>query len=691
MPDFLLEIGVEELPSSFVRSGLRSMEAAARRLLTQHRLEAEVGVAGTARRLALQLRGLPKAQPPREETLQGPPWAAAFKDDEPTRAALGFAKKHGVSVGALERVTTPKGDYVSVHIREEGRPTGAVLGELLAELCGRITFPKTMRWGEGEFAFGRPVHWIVALLDDAVVPFEFAGVASDRQTRGHRFLAPESFPLADAGDYASALASAHVVVATDARRARMLELLTRAAEELGGVLAEDPFLVEECVSLVEEPFVVPGSFEPGFLELPDEVVVSVMRDHQRYFAVRSSDGALLPRYLNVVNTAADPERIAKGNDRVLRARLKDAQFFVAEDLKVVEASGFAPWRGKLDSVVFQRKLGTVGAKVQRIQSLAREFAPQVGVDPADAEKAADLCKADLESLIVFEFPELQGTMGRFYAERVGVEAPVAAAIEEHYQPAGAQDEVPPSALGALLGVADRVDTLVGCFLIGQQPKGNADPFGLRRAALGIVRIAFEGAIDVDLEGWVRASAKQYGALAEGKEEALTALREFFDARLRVWLKDRYPRDLVDACISAWRTEAGGRSLRDLRDRIVALERLRDTAHYGPLAVAFKRAHNITKEVQGGPVDPALLLEPAERELARVFAEVQPKVDERTEAGDYAGALQLVAERLRDPIDTFFEGVFVMVDDARLRDNRLSLLKGIADCVNRIVHFHLLQA
>lgn len=690
MPDFLLEIGVEELPSSFVRAGLRSLEAAAGQLLAQHRLEAEVAVLGTARRLALQLRGLPAAQPAREETVQGPPWAAAFKDGQPTRAALGFAQKYGVEVEALTKVETPKGDYVSVHVREEGRPTAEVLAAILGDLCARITFPKSMRWGAGEFSFGRPIHWIVALLDDAVVPFRFADVAAGRLTRGHRFLAPESFPLPHANAYVDALDKAHVLVVTDQRRARMLQLLEEAASDLGGVLPPDDFLVDECVSLVEEPFVVPGSFEPEFLELPDEVVVSVMRDHQRYFAVRSAQGALLPRYLNVVNTAVDPETIAKGNDRVLRARLKDAQFFVAEDTKVIEASGFRVWRAKLDSVVFQRKLGTVGAKVERIRALAREFAPFVGVDPSAAAEAADLCKVDLESLIVFEFPELQGKMGRFYAERAGVAPEIAAAIEEHYQPAGAQDEVAPSALGALVGVADRIDTLVGCFLIGQQPKGNADPFGLRRAALGVVRTAFEGAIDVDLEGWIEVAARTYGPLAEGKDDALADLREFFDARLRVWLKDRYPRDLVDACISAWRTEAGGHSLRDLRDRIEALERLRDTEHYAPLAVAFKRAHNITKDVAARTVDPSLLTEPAEQELGRIFAEVRPLVDARTEAGDYAGALQLVAERLKGPIDTFFDQVFVMVDDPAVRDNRLALLKGIADCVSRIVHFHRLQ-
>ncbi len=678
-----MEIGVEELPSSFVRHALESIETQVGKLLTHHRLEAEVKTMGTARRLTLRLDNLPDAQPDRSETIQGPLWSVAFKDGEPTKAALGFARKNKVEVDALQKVPGEKGDYAAVAVEEAGKPTVEVLTALAPELCQRISFPKSMRWGEGDFAFGRPIHWILALLDDAVVPFEFAQLTAGRLTRGHRFLAPKEFEVAHVDAYESSLAQAKVVVDLDARRELMHEALHAAAKELGGELVPDDFLVHECATLVEQPAIVPGTFDEAFLELPDAVVISVMRDHQRYFAVRNNNG-LLPRYLNVVNTAEDPARIAEGNDRVLRARLKDAEFFVREDRKVIEGEGFAAWRTKLDSVVFQRKLGTLGDKVRRIQDLAKQHAAAFGVDADKAARAADLCKADLESLIVFEFPELQGAMGAFYARHAKEDAEVIAAIEEHYQPAGAKDDVAGSALGALIAVADRMDTLVGCFGIGQKPKGNADPFGLRRAALGVLRTAFEGAQDVQLETWIQSSA----ALHKGDSAKLGALRDFFDTRLRVWLADRYPRDMVEACIGAWR-DAGGESLHDLRKRIEAVEAFRQTEAYEPLAVAFKRAFNITRDVQTRDVDPALLEKGFEADLAEKFGQLRPGIESATESGDYGAALKSVAD-LREAIDTYFDNVFVMVEDETLRNNRLALLGQIADCVSRIVHFHLLQ-
>lgn len=678
-----MEIGVEELPSSFVRHALESIETQVGKLLAQHRLSGSVETMGTARRLTLRLDDLPAAQPDRSETRQGPLWSVAFKDGAPTKAAIGFAKKNGVEPAALQKIAGEKGDYAAVQIEEAGKPTAEVLLELAPELCQRISFPKSMRWGEGDFSFGRPIHWILALLDDDVVPFEFASLKAGRKTRGHRFLAPAEFEVGGVDEYVERLADAKVIVDLDQRREQMHQALRDAAKKLGGELVEDDFLVHECATLVERPAIVPGSFDEAFLELPEAVVISVMRDHQRYFAVRGPEG-LLPRYLNVVNTAEDPDRIAEGNDRVLRARLKDAEFFVREDRKVIESDGFAPWRKKLDSVVFQRKLGTIGDKVERIAALARERAEAFGVDAAKAARAAELCKADLESLIVFEFPELQGAMGAFYAEHAGEDADVIAAIEQHYQPAGAADEVAGSPLGALIAVADRMDTLVGCFGIGQKPKGNADPFGLRRAALGVLRTAFEGVQDIHLETWIQAAAK----LHEVDPAGLDSLREFFDTRLRVWLADRNPRDMVEACIAAWR-EAGGESLHDLRKRIEAVEAFRHTDAYEPLAVAFKRAFNITRDVQTRDVDAKLLEKGWEADLAEKFGQLRPGIESATERADYAAALTAVAE-LRDSIDAYFDNVFVMVEDETLRNNRLALLGQIADCVSRIVHFHLLQ-
>ncbi len=686
--EFLLEIGTEELPASFVRHALRSMKTSAAELVSQARLgtdSLQMDTLGTPRRLALRLRGLAERQPDRDETIMGPPWSAAFEaDGSAKKAATGFAKKHGVGVEDLRRQTTDKGEYVSVRVHETGQATREVLAEMLPRLCQRISFPKSMRWGPGEIAFGRPIHWIVSLLGNEVVDFEFAGIRAGRKTRGHRFLAPDSFDLDQAGSYESALERAHVIADIQVRKDRMVEGLLASAKSLGGVLEPDAFLADECVSLVEEPFTVPGQFDESFLELPDAVVISVMRDHQRYFAVRASEGgALLPSYLNVVNTAEDPETIAKGNDRVLRARLADGRFFVEEDRKAPLADRLS----KLESVVFQSKLGTMGAKVRRLQANARALATRSGANADACDEAARLCKADLETLIVYEFPELQGEMGRWYALREGIDPAVADAIRDHYRPQGADDQVPDQVIGAIVAVADRIDTLVGCFGIGLVPSGSADPFALRRAALGIIRIAFEGPIDVDLQALIAQGYEAYRGDAKlgAAEEVRASLDDFFRGRIRGMLKDSAGGDVVDACLGAW----DGTSLRDLRSRIEAVAELGAAPEFESLAVAFKRAFNITKESARGPIDSSLLEAGAETTLAERFDTVRDQIREATDERRYADAMKLVATELGAPIDRFFEEVFVMVDDASVRDNRLRLLGEIADTVNGIAHFHQL--
>jgi glycyl-tRNA synthetase beta chain len=686
--EFLLEIGTEELPSSFVTHALQSMREATVDLVSQARLGAnatEVHTMGTPRRLALRIRGLAPSQPDRSETILGPPWSAAFEaDGSPKKAASAFATKHGVVLQSLRKQPTEKGDYVSVEVQEPGRASREVLAEILPQLCQRITFPKSMRWGSGDIAFGRPIHWIVSLLGSDIVQFEFAGVRAGRTTRGHRFLAPETFDLQDASHYAARLEEAHVIVDVKRRKERMMEKLVAAARSLGGVLQLDAFLADECVSLVEEPFVVPGRFETAFLELPDQVVISVMRNHQRYFAVREAPGgALRPWYLNVVNTAQNPEAIARGNDRVLRARLADARFFVEEDCK----SRLADRLKKLESVVFQSKLGTMGAKVRRLEANARTLAMRVGADEEACVEAARLCKADLETLIVYEFPELQGEMGRWYALREGVDPAVADAIRDHCRPQGAEGEVPNQRVGAVVAVVDRMDTLVGCFGIGLAPTGSADPFALRRATLSVIRIAVEGPIDVDLRETIRQAHASYAghAVLAPLEEVSAALDEFFRGRIRAMLKDRHGGDVVEACLGAW----DGTSLHDLRTRMEAVSELRSAPEFEALAIAFKRAFNITRDSARGAIDPSLLEAGAESVLAERFGTVRDQIRKATSERRYAAALKLVAKELGPPIDRFFDEVFVMVDDARIRENRLRLLGEIADTVSGIAHFHQL--
>lgn len=694
--DLLLEILAEELPASFVAHASAFMAQAAERSLVDARLapSGAIKTYGTPRRLALHVGGVPDAQPDRRETVVGPPEKAGLAADGSfTQAALGFAKKAGAGAEGLRVIETPKGRYVAVDVEERGRAASAVLPSLLQDLCQRIPFPKAMRWGQGDHAFGRPVHRVVALHGGDVVSFDFAGVTSGRTTVGHRFRAPGPIELADPAAYLPSLRAAHVLADLDERRQVMLERLRAMAAEIGGVLEEDAFLRDECVSLVEDPALVSGTIDARFLDLPDEVIVSVMRTHQRYFAVRKQEGGLLPRYLNVVNTALSPETIAKGNDRVLRARLNDAAFFVREDRK----KGFdpGPRLDVLDRVVFQQKLGSVGQKIRRVKANARALAEREGLDVGRVDQAVDLAKIDLTTYIVGEFPELQGVMGRFYAKESGVDAEVADTIAEHYRPAGAEDGLPATKLASVVAVADRIDTLVGCFGIGLVPTGSADPFALRRAALGIIRIGTYGVLDVDLDDFLGVALAQYqaadahSATVLGRDkgnDVIATLKEFFVGRLRVFHRERYAGDVVDAALSGW----DHRSLRDLDARMKALDAFRSAEEYASLAVAFKRAFNIAKDVAPGAYDPARLEDGAEKALADAFEGMRPKLEAAVQNRAYEEALSLLGRELRGPIDRYFTEVFVMVDDLAMRENRLRLVRSVADAVRRIVHFELLS-
>lgn len=683
----LLEIGVEELPASFVARALETLPEILGSLLEHARIaHGAIHAYGTPRRLAVVVDDVADRQTDLEEEVLGPPKAAAFEADgkTPKKAAEGFARKFGAPLSDVRLVTTDKGEYAAITRRETGRASTEVLPAILSEAIGKIPFQKSMRWGLGEVAFGRPIHWIVALHGKHPIATQFAGIASGTRTRGHRFLHPGELEVPSASAYLDTLRKAHVLADESQRRRTMVERLAAKAKEIGGDLVPDDFLVGENASLVEEPHVIAGSFEPAYLALPDEVIVAVMRGHQRYFAVKASGAdRLMPRYLAVVNTAKDPVSVAQGNDRALRPRLADARFFVETDAQTTLADRVP----KLDAIVFQAKLGSVGEKTRRVGALAAKLSG----DPR-ASAAAPLAKADLVSLIVGEFPELQGLMGRWYAQKQGIDPEIADAIRDHYLPKSASDAVPPSPLSAWLAVADRADTLVGVFGIGVTPTGGADPFALRRAALAIARVALEGPIDVDLVTTLRAShqlyVEQQKKLAP-EAEVVAKLDEFFRTRLRVFLSEQqgHPIDLVDASLGAWE----GRSIRDLAARVRALAELRKLAAYESLAVAFKRAYNIAKDAPTGDPDPALFDHDAERALHARFSEIRGRIEKSTHEGDYVGALTLVASELREPIDRFFEQVFVMVEDERVRDNRLRLLGAIARTMTRIAHFHLLGA
>lgn len=500
----LLEIGVEELPSSFVDAALAALPRLVEEKLDQLRLaHGAVRAFGTPRRLAVLVDDLAPAQGDLDEEVVGPPEAVAFKDGKPTKAAEAFAAKIGVAVeslGVADKAAGPKqkaGRFLVGRRKEKGQEASALLGGsegALAQVCGRIPFRKSMRWGSGDTAFGRPIQWLVALLGENVVDATFAGVKSGRTTRGHRFLAPEPFAIDGADRYVAQLREAHVLVDREERARTMMEGVAEAATKLGGAHDPDPALIDENASLVEEPHVVVGSFSPEYLSLPASVIRAVARGHQKYFCVAKGGDAdaLLPHYLTVANTANVPEKVAKGNDRVMRSRLADAAFFFEEDKRIGEGAR----AGKLGGIVFHARLGTVHDKVKRLERLTTTIADRLGASAetkARIGRAVLLCKTDLVSLMVGEFPELQGHMGRAYALAAGEDPAIADAIRDHYKPVGADDSVAPGDVSAVIALADRLDSLVGCFAIGLAPTGTADPYALRRACIAILRTLVESA------------------------------------------------------------------------------------------------------------------------------------------------------------------------------------------------------
>ncbi|MCS6899248.1 MAG: glycine--tRNA ligase subunit beta [Myxococcales bacterium] len=690
-PDLLLEIGVEELPASFVDAALHALPELARRRLTALRLaHGAIRALGTPRRLALQISSVAMHQPDLEQEVQGPPAAVAFdKDGTPTKAAEAFARKLGVPLEELRCVSTPKGDYVVATRREKGRPAVDMLGAELAALCGEIPFRKAMRWGTGEATFGRPVRWLVALLGEALIPFSFAGVKSDRVTYGHRFLAGGALTLASAADYEETLRAAHVIVDPAKRREVMIAALEKVAAEAGGSLIRDTFLLEENLSLVEEPHVVAGSFEEAFLALPEELILAVARGHQRYFGLRGPDGKLMPRYLAVVNTALAPENIIRGNDRVMRARLSDARFFFDEDRKL----RLEERASKLEGVVFHNRLGSLGAKVRRVVALVRWLGPKLRLDGAtceDAIRGAELAKCDLVSLMVGEFPELQGTMGYAYALHQGERPSVAEVIRDHYAPRGAYDSIAPSSASALVALADRLDTLVGCFAIGLAPTGAADPYALRRACLGVLRTLLGHGWSVSLrELVVHAHDGLSGIKLDlDREDCSEKLLEFTRERLRGLLAEQFPVDVVEACLAVAADDPV-----DARRRCEALVAL-DPVVRAKVGEVFKRAANIARDAPDNedPVDPAMLeADPhgTERALAAGYNKLARTLDNALASLDYAGAFGQIAA-FASGLHEFFANVFVMTDDLRLRNNRLRLMRAIRDTCARVAHVQLLQ-
>lgn len=679
--DFLLEIGVEEMPARFLGPALEGLREQAAAALAEERLPYDaLKTLGTPRRLTLFVEGLARVQERLTTEVKGPPRMAAFDvDGALTKAGAGFARSQGVNPADFVIRPVGKVEYVFAVKSNEGLAAESVLPGVCVRIIRGLNFPRPMRWGSGDFRFARPIRWLAALHGTKVIPFEIAGVRSGRFTFGHRFLSSGRQELDQPADYEALLEAHFVLVDPDRRRRVIREQIRAAAAAEGGRVDEDPALLDEVVNILEYPTAFCGRFADDYLELPEPVLVTPMREHQRYFPVRDAGGRLMARFVAVHNgTTEHIDIVRAGNEKVLKARLEDAAFFFREDQAVPPAERVE----QLKKVVFRDDLGSVFQKVERLVALSGVMAGMLGVSEADrrrAARAALLCKTDLVTNMVFEFPELQGVMGREYALRAQEEPGVAEAILEHYLPRGAGDAIPATLPGRILALADRIDNLVGAFGLGIQPTGSADPYALRRQALAICVIVLDGPLHLNLNELLAKAHTLYGSnLKAGLGEVIEGLDDFFRQRLRGLFRERGLRyDVIDAVLALPFGD-----VRDLWERARAVSAFREREAFPDIMTAFTRAHNLARKAAGEKVDPALFTEPAEKSLHQAMLAVRGRVTGQVRHGRYPEALNTLAE-LRAPVDTFFDDVLVMADDPAVRANRLGLLRNVAQTVQKV--------
>jgi glycyl-tRNA synthetase beta chain len=695
MATFLLEVGTEELPASFVGDALAQWQSKIPETLAQqHLAPASLEFYGTPRRLVIVITGLPEQQPDREEEAKGPPAAAAFKDGKPTQAAIGFARSRGMALEDLEIRETDKGAFVFGRQTLTGRPAAEILTDHIPHWIFGLEGKRFMRWGDGDLKFPRPIRWLVALLDDQVLPVTLENgsetCSSGRISAGHRVLHPEPISLANADSYLEALRAACVEVDPVERRQRILDQVEAAAKTVNGKALISPALLAEVTNLVEWPTAVVGQVDAEFLALPPEVVIMEMESHQRYFPLQQAASAeLLPYFITIAN--GDPAKsalIAEGNGRVIRARLSDGKFFFEAD----QAQPLATYVPKLETVTFEERLGSMRAKVDRIQHIARAIATQLGLDDAQQqwiERAALLCKADLVTQMVGEFPELQGVMGQHYALHSGEPPEVAHAIAEHYLPKGAGDELPPSLTGQVVGIADRLDTLVSIFGLGMLPTGSADPFGLRRAANAIVNIVWAADLSLNLHELL---SQVVAAFTTGREEISGTtlhgqLEDFFMQRLRALLQERQlDYDLVNAVLGEADAEYRERALSNLLDVCDRTEFLQAIRQDGRLDSVYETVNRAARLAIKGDldtvtldpttvVDPALFQQPSEQAFYDSLRQLLPDTEAALAQRDYHKLLAGLTQAA-PIVSEFFDGpqsVLVMDENPRIRQNRLNLL------------------
>lgn len=684
--EYLLEVQAEEIPARMLEPGVKELATRLfEELMGRGVGPREVETGYTPRRLYVRLSGLPAAESDRDEQLMGPPVRAAYAaDGSPTAALLGFAKRAGLEPGEVGKVTTDKGEYLAATRKIAGRPLPEVLAEMVPRLLGAIAWPKVMRWGNGEGPWVRPVHGVVSLFDGEVVPFRFHGIEAGDTTVGHPVLSPAPFAVAGGADYRRRLAERGIEIDPQARRRTLLAAMRERAAALGGRLVEDGPLLDKLAALCEIPGVMEGRFGDEFLELPAEVLATSLRDHQSALTVEplgenpaGPAGRLLPCFLTVMDRPDDPQgRARSGNEWVVAARLADGRFFYGEDRKV----GLAARAGQLARLNFHEKLGSYAAKSERIAALAEAICGQLGEagELAAAQEAAALLKADLATEMVKEFTSLQGIVGGLYAREEGHAEPVWQAIYDQYLPASTDDPIPRGKAGRIVGLADRLDTLVGIFGLGLVPTGSKDPFGLRRAAQGAVRIALEGELPLAFGPVIERAVELYGdRLTQKPAEIDKTLRPFLDDRIRYVLGlAGYAYDEIEAGLAA-----GAADLPDLAARVDAIHRVRDQAGFLSVVLAAKRIANIVKDAAEETLDASRLAEPAEKELATAAETLARDVEEAGAARDYVRCLSRIGE-LAPILDRFFVDVMVMAEDLELRKNRVALLQSILKTISK---------
>lgn len=679
MRDLLFEIGTEEIPAGYLEPAYSQLE----KNFSKKAKELKIGfdaikVCGTPRRLALLVKDVEEKQPDVTEELLGPSKKAAYDDaGQFSKAALGFARSKGVDAADLRVVDTDKGEYMMLVREVKGKPTAELLPAVFQELILELSFPKSMKWGSNKLAFARPIQWLLALFGEEIIPIKHEGIEASNKTGGHRFLANEMITITNPESYVKLLAGVHVVVDQDERREivlREIAAAVKANEKLkNGKVAVDEGLVDTVTNLVETPIGVCGTFDEKFLQLVPEVLITSMREHQKYFPVVAEDGSLLPGFVAVNNTIVNDIAVTrKGHQRVLRARLEDALFFFNKD----KQTKLEDLVDNLEGIIFQAKLGTMLEKKERLVKLSQLLAEKIHPEIVeDCCRAAELCKADLLSDMVGEFPSLQGIMGSAYANNDGEKEIVAVGIREHYMPKRAGAPIPGTDVGAILGLADRLDTLAGCFGIGQIPTGTADPFGLRRISLGILSIIHEKNYTLSLADLVSKALALYGDKVNGSGETVAKVISFIEDRFSndCVRKGMHPQ-AVSAAVSVQFDQVN-----DCLQRIAAISKIHDDASFSVLSASYKRIKNIIKDNDTIAIDTTLFEGDTENQLYLLTKEVKGEMESLTADKKYLPALQAML-KMKEPIDVFFDKIMVMAEDKNVRQNRLNLLTSIGQLI-----------